>query len=138
METIELPLEQVSIKDGHVVGIDASLADTLYISTLEDDDLDDVFQNAIEPLAAALPPGPPRFTPEQQAVERLANAAIAANPPLIDPALIQSAIRAARNPEDLADRLAAIASEADPVAFRELLARSLWAADLMGYAHASG
>lgn len=89
-------------------------------------------------LAAALPPGPPRFTPEQQAVERLANAAIAANPPLIDQRLIQSAIRAARDPEDLADRLAAIASEVDPVAFRELLARSLWAADLMGYAHASG
>lgn len=96
---------------------------------------DDVGDNA-EPLAAKLPPGPPKFTLEQQAVERLANSAIAADAQLIDQRLIQAAIRAARDPEDLADRLAAIASEADPAEFRTIMERALFAADLMGYAHA--
>lgn len=89
-----------------------------------------------EPLAAKVP-APIRFTPEQQAVEQLANAGINADVPLVETKLIYAAIRAAKSPEDLEDRLATLALDVDQAEFRELLARSLFAADLLGYVHAS-
>lgn len=88
-----------------------------------------------EPLAAKLPK-PIQFTPEQQAIERLANAGINADAPLVDTKLIYAAIRAARSPEDLEDRLATLALDVDPAEFRELLARALFAADVLGFVHA--
>lgn len=56
--------------------------------------------------------------------------------PIVD-AAIQSAIRAAKDPADLQERLAVVLSDADPRRFNQTLERSLFAADLLGYAHAS-
>lgn len=89
-------------------------------------------QQALAALAASSQP----FTPQQMAIEALADAGLAANPPLIDSTLIQSAIKAAKSPEDLADRLALLAADANQVEFRTLMERALFAADVLGYAHA--
>ena len=89
-------------------------------------------QQALAALSGSSQP----FTPQQMAIEALADAGLAAMPPLIDPTLIQSAIKAATSPEDLEDRLAVLATEADPAEFRRLLERALFAADVLGYAHA--
>lgn len=91
-----------------------------------------------EPLAALARKSGPEFTQQQQVIESLADAGLAANAPLIDTKLIQAAIRAASGPEDLEDRLAVLAMEADPVEFRRLMERALFAADVIGYAHADG
>lgn len=85
---------------------------------------------------AALSGSSQSFTPQQMAIEALADAGLAAKSPLIPSTLIQNAIKAATSPEDLEDRLAVLAAEADPAEFRTLLERALFAADVMGYAHA--
>ena len=90
------------------------------------------------PLAALAGQSNPVFTPQQMAVEALADAGLRAAMPLIEPELIQSAIRAASSPEDLEERLAALARDSDPIRFRQLLERALFAADVLGYAHADG
>lgn len=99
---------------------------------------------AIGKLQAVAKPGwtfaanPVVFTPEQQAIEALADAGLAAKAELIPEQAIRAAIKSAKDPADLEDRLAVLASEADPAEFRQLLERALFAADLMGYAHADG
>lgn len=78
-----------------------------------------------------------RFTAAQQAIEdeiertlpRLAGGPIA-------PGAIASAIRAAKDPEDLMERLAVVLSDADDRAFRQTLERAMFAAEIMGYAAA--
>ena len=90
------------------------------------------------PLAALAGQSIPAFTPQQMAVEALADAGLRAAMPLIEPELIQSAIRAASDPNDLEERLASLARDADPIRFRQLLERALFAADILGYAHADG
>ncbi len=87
---------------------------------------------------AALAGKPAPFTPQQMAIEALAEAGLKAGAELIPPALIQSAIKAAKSPEDLEERLAVLAGEADPAEFRRLLERALFAADILGFAHADG
>lgn len=77
----------------------------------------------------------PVFTPEQQAVEALADQTLAALGSPIKAELIASAIRAAKSPEDLEQRLALILSEADVSEFSRVLEKSLFACDVMGYAH---
>lgn len=89
-------------------------------------------------MTYSLAAGNGRFTSEQQAIEELADAAINAAPPLISEDAIRSAIRAAKDPDDLEIRLSALALESDANEFRELLERALFAADIMGYAHAEG
>lgn len=89
-----------------------------------------------EPLAAQVAT-PIRFTQEQQAIERLATAGINSDAQLVDTKLIYAAIRAAKSPEDLEDRLATLALDVDPAEFRELMAMATFACDVMGYAHAS-
>lgn len=76
------------------------------------------------------------FTPAQQEVERLADAALGAVQAPIAPEDLRKAILAARDPEDLAVRLANVMADADPAAFREVLERALFAADVLGYVHA--
>jgi len=74
------------------------------------------------------------FTPDQQAIENLAD-----NMPLkspIDSQAIRAAIRAATSPEDLEARLAVVLKDADLTEFKTQLERALFAADIMGYAHA--
>lgn len=78
-----------------------------------------------------------RFTPGQEAIEDLGDAALEQSPQPIPPGTLRQIIAAARDPEDLADRLsAAVDADLETSAFRELVERALFAADLMGYAHA--
>lgn len=77
----------------------------------------------------------PRFTPEQEAVEALGDKALALVGSPIPAADIRRAIDAATGPEDLAKRLAALLADSDPRAFREVMERALFAADIMGYGH---
>lgn len=77
-----------------------------------------------------------RFTPEQMAVERLGDDAVAAMAQPINPDAIASAIRSARDPEDLEKRLAVVMAGAQNAEFQRQLERGLFAADIMGYAHA--
>lgn len=79
----------------------------------------------------------PVFTPEQQAVEDLADQLLEASSSPISADLIASAIRAAKDPQDLEARLAAVLQNADMTEFNQVLERALFAADVMGYAHAS-
>jgi phage gp29-like protein len=76
---------------------------------------------------------PPRFTPAQQELEELiADATVQAASP-IPAADIREAIRRAKDPQDLDRRLAQLAGDMDPIAYRSLLERSLFAADVNGY-----
>jgi len=76
-----------------------------------------------------------KFTPTQQAVEDLADAALSVASTPISPEAIAEALRAAKSPEDLTTRLAAAYEGNQPDEFREILERALFAADVMGYAH---
>lgn len=76
-----------------------------------------------------------RFTADQQAVEDLADAALTEAGSPIPAELIREAILQSEDPEDLAERLARLAADADPVAMRAVLEQALFAADVMGYAH---
>lgn len=78
----------------------------------------------------------PVFTPEQQVIEELADQTLAALDSPISAELIASAIRAAKSPEDLESRLAAVLQGADLSEFSRVLEKSLFAADILGYAHA--
>jgi phage gp29-like protein len=78
----------------------------------------------------------PVFTPDQQAIEDLADGVLNALSSPIDPSVIASAIRAAKDPQDLEARLAAILLGADTSEFNKTLEQALFAADIMGYAHA--
>ena len=83
--------------------------------------------------AATFADGPSPFTPDQQEVESLADAALerAANP--IPPERIRAVIAAATDPEDLANRLADLAGGEPDQAFQALLERTLFTADVLGY-----
>ena len=75
------------------------------------------------------------FTPQQLAIENLADQMLAQmNSPIREQA-IHAAIRAASDPEDLENRLVAILGDTDPE-FQRQLEHALFAADVMGYAHA--
>ncbi len=78
----------------------------------------------------------PRFTPQQQKVEALADALLNNMTSPINPDAIASAIRGASDPQDLEERLAAVLGGADIAGFSEILERALFAADVMGYTHA--
>ena len=77
-----------------------------------------------------------RFTPDQELVESLVAAALAQAASPIPAAAVRSAILAAEGPDDLAARLAELYAGQDAAAFQELLERSLFAADVLGYATA--
>lgn len=76
------------------------------------------------------------FTRDQQYVEDLVAASLKAAEQPIDPEIIRRAIQAASGPEDLEDRLAVLLQTDDKALFRRYLERGLFAADVMGYAHA--
>jgi phage gp29-like protein len=77
-----------------------------------------------------------RFTPAQEAVEALGDVAMARSGSPIDPAKIRNAILHASSPDDLVERLARLYDEEPPEQFREILERAIFAADVLGYAHA--
>lgn len=79
--------------------------------------------------------GAARFTREQQAVEDLIEASARQLASPVDPDAIRNSIRAARDPDDLAQRLAVLFGDADRDEFNVVLERCMFAADVMGYAH---
>jgi len=78
----------------------------------------------------------PVFTPQQQAVEGLGDELLAQLGSPINTDLIHSAIKAATNPEDVEQRLAALMIDTDTQVFAQTLERALFAADVLGYVHA--
>jgi phage gp29-like protein len=93
------------------------------------------------PLAAAAAAKPlftPVFTPQQAAIEGLGDQLLAQLGSPVNADLIKSAIMAAQDPEDLTERLAALMASADPEQFTKTLSHALFAADVLGYAHAGG
>lgn len=77
----------------------------------------------------------PVFTPQQQALEVLGDDLLAQLGSPIDSDLIRSAIMAAKDPEDLEQRLAALMAETDPN-YAQTLSYAILAADVLGYVHA--
>jgi phage gp29-like protein len=84
--------------------------------------------------SAALAVVGPKFTAPQQAIEdRVAQLAMVSP---IPQALIREAIMAANDPNDLVRRLAQLFAGHSLQDFNETLERAMYAADIMGYAHA--
>lgn len=79
----------------------------------------------------------PTFTADQEVIERLAGGALtAAGTPLS--ASIKQAVLASTSPEDLEDKLfALVGDKVSTDQFRQVLERSLYAADVIGYVHAA-
>lgn len=95
---------------------------------------------ALAPMLSAPGPGvrlaaprPQRFTQDQALVEALADAALEAAGSPVPAAAIRAAILASDSPEDLYERLAALYGSEDVDGFQELMARSLFAADVLGF-----
>jgi phage gp29-like protein len=74
-----------------------------------------------------------RFTEDQEHIEELVEAATAQAAQPIPASVVREAINAATSPDDLAERLAVVYEDNDPAAFREVLERALFAADVLGY-----
>lgn len=79
-----------------------------------------------------------RFTKQQAQIEQLVDNAIAAGRGPLSAEQVRSVISAARDPEDLSERLAALMPQATRGEFRTVLERALFAADVIGYVHAEG
>lgn len=79
---------------------------------------------------------PARFTAGQQAIEDAVEMAVDLSGDPVDPKLIRAAIRASTSADDLVERLAALFADQPQDAYRELMERALFAADVMGYSHA--
>jgi len=76
-----------------------------------------------------------RFTADQQAVEGLGDAALERARSPLTAVQLRAVVRASRNPAELEAKLGKLLGDAEPVQFRQLLERALFAADVMGYAH---
>lgn len=87
-------------------------------------------------LADGDKPARPRFTAGQQAIEDQIELHAPSLPQPIDPKAIAGAIRAATDPEDLAHRLGILLRDSSTAEFNATLERAMFAADVMGYAHA--
>lgn len=79
---------------------------------------------------------PQKFTPNQMVIEELADNVLEKLSNPIPENAIFNAIKAAKNYEDLADRLAVLLAETDTAEFRAVLERATFAADCLGYANA--
>ena len=90
------------------------------------------------PVSAALAAEftPPRFTEDQQVIEDLADSVLLNLGSPVSHEAISDAIKAARSYEDLADRLAVLLGS-DSKDFEAVLARATFAADVMGFVHAT-
>lgn len=87
--------------------------------------------------AAVKPVFTPVFTPEQQAVETLGDQLLAQLGSPVNAELIHAAIKAAKDPEDVEQRIAALMTGATHEEFAKTLSYALFAADVLGYVHAS-
>lgn len=80
----------------------------------------------------------PRFDAPQEAVEDLVTASARQGGQPVPPEKIRAAIREATSPDDLLERLALVFDALPPGPYAEAMERALFAADVMGYAHAPG
>jgi len=87
---------------------------------------------------ARLSASTPQFTADQQAIEDRTDAALQGLSLGVSNDAIKAAIKAAKSPDDLAERLAILLRDSDAAQFEHTLSRALFAADVMGYAHAQG
>ena len=79
---------------------------------------------------------PIKFTADQQVIEDLADDVLKnLNSPIPEKAIF-NAIKAAKDYDDLADRLAVLFEKTDTTEFRQTLERATFAADCMGFANA--
>jgi phage gp29-like protein len=78
----------------------------------------------------------PKFTPDQQVIEELADNVLEKLSSPIPESAIFNAIKAAKDYDDLADRLAVLFVETDTAEFRTVLERATFTADCLGYANA--
>jgi phage gp29-like protein len=92
--------------------------------------------SAAKPLNFSASNAPIKFTADQQAIEDLADSMLNNLDSPISNDEIYTAIKSAKDPEDLADRLAILFESADTKVFESVLSRGLFAADMMGYANA--
>lgn len=76
---------------------------------------------------------PDEFTPQQQALEALADDSLNAVRQPVSTIAIRAAISKAKDPEDLANRLASLLKTSDTSEFNRVLERALFAADVIGY-----
>lgn len=81
---------------------------------------------------------PRRFTPAQQMVEDAADVALSQGGQPVNTAAIRAAVMAAKDPADLADRLAVLLKNEPNEQFQRTLEQALFAADVIGYVHAEG
>jgi phage gp29-like protein len=79
----------------------------------------------------------PRFTRKQQAIEDGVDAVLGNLGDAIEDAEIKGAIRAAASRDELVDNLTALLAHVPGAQFRATLERALFAADILGYAHAT-
>lgn len=77
-----------------------------------------------------------RFTPQQEALEDLGDDGMARAGSPIDAVKLRQVIRLSTGPDDLVERLAKLYDDAPPEHFAEILEQAIFAADVMGYAHA--
>jgi phage gp29-like protein len=87
-------------------------------------------------MNAAFAPASPKFTARQQVIEDAIDATLGALPSPITNADLQTAIHGATSAEDLSDRLSVVLRDADAHTFGQVFERALFAADIIGYAHA--
>jgi phage gp29-like protein len=80
---------------------------------------------------------PKRFVPAQQKIEEMADDALGVCPQVISTALVREAVLAARDPQDLEDRLAVLIGSNNPQ-FARTLEQAIFAADVIGYLNAEG
>jgi phage gp29-like protein len=83
-------------------------------------------------LSANFNASQPQFTPAQQAIEAVADSALAATKSPIDASLIRTAVLAATSPEDLEHRLSLLINQRD-ARFQDVLAQAIFSADVIGY-----
>ncbi len=94
-------------------------------------------QSVINPKAAlSMDLAPIKFTPEQQVIEKIADDLLDNVTAPLSNAQLQQVIRAAKSPEDLEKRLAILMANADFTEFSDTLSKAIFAADVLGYAHA--
>ena len=78
-----------------------------------------------------------KFTPQQQAVEDVADAVLANTGNPIPAEKLRAVLMAATGPEDLAHRFAVMFGELNHEAYAAGLERALFVGDVLGYAHAA-
>jgi phage gp29-like protein len=89
-----------------------------------------------ESLTALLAAGP-KFTPEQQVIEAGIASVLGDFGDAIVDAEIKAVVRLATSPVDLVERLAVLLKDKQSPEFQRVLERALFAADIIGYAHAA-